>query len=147
MRGTHHKGAFVHSFRRRRLARMLWVATLVAALFAPLVGTAQADPPEVTFGPANEFATGLVPRSVAIGDLNADTLPDVVTANSGSDSVSVLLGDGAGSFGATTDFGTADQPASVVILDLLMVVSLGFFEACRPDHRCCSARGCGKQLN
>ena len=38
--------------------------------------------------------TGTYPRSVAIGDLDGDGSPDLVAANSGSDSVSVLPGNG-----------------------------------------------------
>jgi hypothetical protein len=38
------------------------------------------------------------PQSVAVADLNGDTLPDFVTANAFSDDVSVLLGNGAGAF-------------------------------------------------
>ena len=43
------------------------------------------------------FAAGRSPVSVAVGDVNGDGWPDVVTANTSSDDVAVLLGDGAGS--------------------------------------------------
>jgi hypothetical protein len=55
---------------------------------------------------------------VAIGDLNADGKPDLVTANYPSATVSVLLGNGDGSFGAKTDFATGSGPISVAIGDL-----------------------------
>ena len=60
------------------------------------------------------------PASVAIGDLNADGNPDLATANSGADpdTVSVLLGNGTGGFGANTDFATGKAPSSVAIGDL-----------------------------
>jgi len=38
-----------------------------------------------------DYGTGQAPVSVAIGDLNADGLPDLVTADNGSNTVSVLL--------------------------------------------------------
>jgi len=50
-----------------------------------------------TFGPASAFAVheapsgGLTCAGIALGDFNGDGLPDVVTANDGSDDVSVLL--------------------------------------------------------
>lgn len=41
---------------------------------------------------------GLIPADVAVGDLNGDGHPDIVSANVSSDDVSVLLGVGNGSF-------------------------------------------------
>jgi hypothetical protein len=55
---------------------------------------------------------------VAIGDLNGDGSLDLVTANGNALTVSVLLGNGDGTFGARTDFGTGLGPSSVAIGDL-----------------------------
>jgi hypothetical protein len=56
---------------------------------------------------------------LAIGDLNGDGRPDVVTAIHGPGaSVSVLLGDGAGGFGANTDFVATGAHRSVAIGDV-----------------------------
>jgi hypothetical protein len=55
---------------------------------------------------------------VAIGDLNGDGKPDLAVANAGSNTVSVLLGNGDGTFGAKTDYTTGSFPASVAIGDL-----------------------------
>jgi hypothetical protein len=41
---------------------------------------------------------GFLPWAVAIGDVSGDGKPDLVVANEGDDSVSVLLGDGTGAF-------------------------------------------------
>src|SRR5439155_1730131 len=60
--------------------------------------------------------TGL--RSVAIGDVNGDGKPDLAAANYDANTVSVLLGNGAGGFGAKTDFATGTGPCSVAIGDL-----------------------------
>ncbi|MFB7337742.1 FG-GAP repeat domain-containing protein, partial [Streptomyces adustus] len=51
--------------------------------------------------------------SVAVGDFNGDGKPDLVTANYESGSVSVLLGNGDGTFAAKTDSRTGDNPSSV----------------------------------
>ena len=64
------------------------------------------------------FAAGDSPRSVAVADLDGDTVPDVVTANERSDDVSVLLGNGDGSFQAAVAFAAGDDPQSVVVADL-----------------------------
>jgi hypothetical protein len=54
------------------------------------------------FGPApgSPVAVGPLPYSVASTDVNADGHPDLVTANEGDATVSVLLGDGHGNFSA-----------------------------------------------
>src|SRR5437660_1974780 len=55
------------------------------------------------FGSATNFAVGTEPGAVAVGDFNGDGKADVAVGNSGinaNGSVSVLLGDGLGSFSA-----------------------------------------------
>ena len=53
-----------------------------------------------SFGtPATNFAVGILPHSVAVGDFNADTFLDLAVANQGSNNVSILLGNGTGLFG------------------------------------------------
>lgn len=60
------------------------------------------------FNPGFDVSTGAGPRAVAIGDVNLDGIPDIVTANYLDDSISILLGvdsnadgKGDGSFNAT----------------------------------------------
>jgi hypothetical protein len=45
------------------------------------------------FGHSMQVPVGMKPDAVAVGDFNGDTLSDIAVANSGSDTVSVLLGD------------------------------------------------------
>jgi len=71
-----------------------------------------------TFGPAGNFPVGYIPVSVAIGDLNGDSKPDLAVANVDGNNVSILLGTGAGGFGAPTNFGVGSIPARVAIGDL-----------------------------
>ena len=82
-----------------------------------------------TFAAGQSYATGLVPKSVAIGDVNGNGTLDVVTADTagngdgvtgipGGDRVSVLLGDGTGALGAATDFLVGQTPFSVYLADL-----------------------------
>ena len=55
---------------------------------------------------------------MAIGDVNGDGKPDIVVANAGSNTVSVLLGNGNGTFQAQQTFATGIHPMSVVVGDL-----------------------------
>jgi hypothetical protein len=56
------------------------------------------------------FDVGSFPRSVAVGDFNGDGLPDLAVANEGSGTVSVLLGNGDGSFQAARSFFAGSFP-------------------------------------
>src|SRR5207244_1578193 len=76
-----------------------------------------------TFAARTDFGTGIDPVSVAISDLNADGRPDLAVTNNGlylgaTGSVSVLLGNGDGTFASKADFGTGINPTSVAIADL-----------------------------
>ena len=82
-----------------------------------------------TLGAKVDYVTGSGPYSVAIGDLNGDRSLDLAVTNVYADtglvadtsytfSVSVLLGDGKGTFGAKTDFETGYRAVSVAIGDL-----------------------------
>jgi len=72
-----------------------------------------------TLGEGRDFATGVSPSAVAVGDINGDNAPDLAVTNSdpSSNSVSILLGNGSGSFGAKTDFPVGARPVSVVLAD------------------------------
>lgn len=68
--------------------------------------------------PNSPFGVGSYPRFVALGDFNGDGNQDLAVANEVSDNVSILLGDGKGSFGIATNFNAGDYPTSVAVSDL-----------------------------
>ena len=68
--------------------------------------------PQQTF-PAGDGAT-----SVAVADLNADGVSDLVTANNTSKDVSVLLGNGDGTFQPQQIYGVTKEPVSLAVADL-----------------------------
>jgi hypothetical protein len=79
--------------------------------------------PDISFGVAptfrnpNNFEVGSNPYSIVQGDFNGDGKPDLATANHSSNNVSVLLGNGAGSFSGATNFSADQAPGSITIGD------------------------------
>ena len=110
----------------RRIAPTLLLSAIATGVHA------QCDPVTL-FAPQQQYATSSNPRSVAIGDLDADGTLDLVIANSFSNTVSVLLGNGDGTFQTRQDFAASNGPQSVAIGDLngdgmpdLVVANSGF---------------------
>src|SRR5258708_8315896 len=73
-----------------------------------------------TFQSQVEYATGEAPYDVAIADFNADGKLDLAVANASSsaNSVSILLGNGEGTFGSHVDYAAGLQPFTLVAADL-----------------------------
>ncbi len=64
------------------------------------------------------FAAGLAPQSVAVGDFNGDTIPDLTVANNNSvNTVTVLLGVGGGVFQAGAAYPAGPSPSAVAAAD------------------------------
>lgn len=66
---------------------------------------------EVTGSPVS--TGGFEPNGITTGFFNADAFLDVATANATTDNVSILLGDGDGTFGAPATFAAGDGPEAV----------------------------------
>ena len=71
----------------------------------------------VQFLPHFDYQTGVLPISVAVGDLNGDGIPDLAVANDGSAGVSILLGNGSGTFAPVMQVSTGPSPYSVALAD------------------------------
>ncbi|MFH0964225.1 MAG: FG-GAP-like repeat-containing protein [Planctomycetota bacterium] len=75
-----------------------------------------------TFGAPTFFSAGKSPAAIAVGRFNADARLDLAVATTNQsdpaqDYVSILLGDGAGGFGAPTNFAVGKQPSSIAVGD------------------------------
>lgn len=69
-------------------------------------------------GTAQPFTATGFPVAIATGDFNADGLLDVVTANQGSDDVSLLLNNGDGVFTPQANTPVATNPNAVIVVDI-----------------------------
>src|SRR5712692_3099804 len=93
--------------------RMALVCAGLAVCSVLVAAAAQAQ--DVSFIARRDLDVGFQPYSVAVGDFNGDGVQDLAVANNVSDNVSVLLGNGDGSFQAARNFGAGIGPSSVAV--------------------------------
>jgi hypothetical protein len=89
-----------------------------AAGWKPAVEGLEARTLPSLFGPPTNYGVGSAPVRVSVGDINGDGIPDLVTANNLSHSVSVLLGKGDGTFLPKKDYAVGTKPIPVALGDL-----------------------------
>jgi hypothetical protein len=70
-----------------------------------------------SFFTSPSFTVGSVPVGAAVGDFNGDGKADLVVVNQASNTMSVLLGNGDGTFGPKTDYATGTTPVGVAVGD------------------------------
>ncbi|WP_436515076.1 FG-GAP-like repeat-containing protein [Ekhidna sp. To15] len=71
---------------------------------------------EGNFGSPAYFTTGTdtTPYGLVAGNFNADAFPDIITANRDGDNISILAGDGSGSFGTPSFISVGESPWDIV---------------------------------
>ncbi len=70
------------------------------------------------FSPPTSIPAGSDPQDSLLADMNGDGIPDLVVADDGTQSVSVLLGDGKGGFGAPTSYAAGAYLFSIAAVDV-----------------------------
>lgn len=97
------------------------VMILIGAMLVSVIGFSQfGDINLASFSAKIDFATGLYP-SVAVGDIDGDGKPDMVTANGNSNTISVFRNtssNGSISFAARVDFIAESSPNSLTVVDI-----------------------------
>lgn len=67
--------------------------------------------------PIADYPTGTGPTGIATGDFNGDGVLDLATANNTANTVSILLGNGDGTFAINVDYPTGHGPVAVATGD------------------------------
>ena len=97
------------------------VLFFLSVTFLLLLGSASVafaqSPPPVSFAAAVSYAVGSYPLPVTAGDFNRDGKPDLVTVNQIDGTVSVLLGNGNGTFQGAVNYWVGAVPSSVTVGD------------------------------
>lgn len=104
------------------LARLASIA--VALLSTRLVRNDQvlaAECSALSFAAPRAFGVGTYPQSVTVDDFDGDNNADLVVANAGSGNVSVLLGQGDGTFQAAVNYAAGTNPQFVAVGDFRSV--------------------------
>jgi ankyrin repeat protein len=96
-----------------RLALLL----LVGAPFAAAQVGQFVEAPQFSTNPAGVTPTGINPQAVATAQFTSSGNLDLVIANSGSNSISILLGNGDGTFKTAVNYATGTKPQGVAIQD------------------------------
>lgn len=94
----------------RRPSPSLLELSIALTLVSAAPAAAATPPPAPRFSGPVIVRTGSEPDGLVTADFNGDTKPDLATADWASDSVSVLLGRGDGSFATRAAFRTSDGP-------------------------------------
>jgi hypothetical protein len=94
-------------------------ARLIAlcAALTIVIGASPAFAQSFLLGNRLDFGTGSAPKVVATGDFNGDGIQDMVVANGGANTISMLLGSGNGNFATKSDFTTGVGISAVVVGD------------------------------
>lgn len=99
------------------------VAVLRITLFLVFSLTSSVGASTVTFQPAVTYPVGTAPKAVAVGDFNGEGVMDLAVANSGDPTtgddgnVSILLGNGDGTFQPAQSVVAGKNPFSVAVDD------------------------------
>lgn len=86
--------------------------TLLVAAFVPTTGLA------IEFASPVSYPVGTSPSAVVVADFNGDGKPDLAVANSGSGNISVLIGNGDGTYKPAVNFDAGmASPTSIEVAD------------------------------
>ena len=89
---------------------------LAIASFLVLLGI-PANVAAVNFTGPQSYAVGTSPAAIVVGDFNGDGKIDLAVANTGSGDVSILLGNGDGTFQPAVNYAAGNSPTDIAVGD------------------------------
>jgi uncharacterized repeat protein (TIGR01451 family) len=89
---------------------------LAITCFLVLLGSS-ANVAAIDFAAAQSYPVGTSPTAIAVGDFNGDGKMDIAVANTGSSDVSILLGNGDGTFQPAVNFSAGNSPKAISVGD------------------------------
>jgi hypothetical protein len=100
------------------MAALAALVVLGASQFA-ILGAKGSIALGVSFVPPQNYTVGALPFTAVLADLNGDKILDMAVANSnpGTATISVLLGNGDGTFGTPTTYAVGNSPVALVAAD------------------------------
>jgi len=110
-------GLMTMNIPRPRLLLLLFAAAILAAGLLALVEAKPAWAVERSFPPAQHYPVGSTPTTVTNADFNGDGNVDLAAQNAGDNTVSVLLGNGDGTFQTARNVPVGFAPTSVTSAD------------------------------
>jgi hypothetical protein len=102
--------------RQKTLLGTVFVLAVICFTASPLLVNAQTVPP-VAFANPVDYTTGTLPFADAVGDFNGDGIPDLAVVNYQSNNVSVLLGNGDGTFQTQSLYTVGTEPSAITVGD------------------------------
>jgi hypothetical protein len=109
--------SFADYFRRRRARRPIRRRPQPATACRLLLEALE-DRTVPSFMAPVTYSVGTDPQAVVTADLNHDGRLDLITANAGSNNISVQIGNGGGTFQAAQPYAAGVGPAAVAVGDL-----------------------------
>jgi len=86
--------------------------TILVLLVSPILLSQELD-----FGNATNYVVGEEPRSIVIQDFDGDSNLDIITSNKVTDNISLLIGNGDGTFNSQVTFDVGDAPNEIIEAD------------------------------
>lgn len=117
----------------------------VLILFSVLTGCSREEsyvPPDLLYSFAT-YPVGKNPTSIRTGDFNQDSFTDLITSNISADSLSVLFGNGDGSFQAHVPIRVCQEPRNIEVRDLNQNGYLDLAVACSGSDKVLILQGLG----
>ena len=99
------------NLRMKPLQKLLLMAVVVALSVTSALAAG------VSFSAPVSYPVGIGPTSVAVGDFNGDGRLDMAVANGGSSNISILMGNGDGTFQAARNYALTQPPLFVAVGD------------------------------